>query len=66
MIIFAYGADIYTTMSEKKAKKERGEADSDDEKKELIQFSSYEIYKELISEKKGTAKLDKDSIEKRE
>jgi solute carrier family 8 (sodium/calcium exchanger) len=61
LIVLAYGADRFTA---KEAAKEEGAAE--EENKPVIEYSAYEIYKDLLIEQKGGAPQDKDSLEKRE
>ena len=61
LIVLAYGADRFTA---KEAAKSEGAAE--EENKPVIEYSAYEIYKDLLIEQKGGAPQDKESVEKRD
>lgn len=60
LIVLAYGADRWTA---KQAAKNEGDIEDD---KPVIQYSAFEIYKELLVEQKGQVAKDKETQEKRE
>ena len=62
LIILAYGADRVT---EKANAEKEGAADSKDEVP-VIEYSAYEIYKDLLIEQRGNAPQDEESIRKRD
>jgi len=61
LIVLAYGADRFTAQ---KAAAEEG--NQEEEIKPIIEYSAYQIYKDLLIEQKGGAPQDKDSVEKRD
>lgn len=61
MITLAYGADRVTDAENKKK-----DGAGEEEEKAFIEYSAYEIYKDLLIEKRGNAPQDNDSVRKRE
>jgi len=62
LIVLAYGADRFTA---KQAESEEAAGEADDNKP-VIEYSAYQIYKDLLIEQKGGAPQDKESVEKRD
>lgn len=61
LIVLAYGADRWTAKQEAS-----NEPEKDDDQIPVIEYSAYEIYKDLLVEQKGGAPQDKESVEKRD
>lgn len=59
LIGFAFAADKYNGYK-------NGDEEEEEETQQLIEYSTMEIYKELINEKQGLSKNDKESIAKRD
>jgi solute carrier family 8 (sodium/calcium exchanger) len=62
LVILAYGADKYTEMQANKNKS----PDDKEEEVPVIEYSAYEIYKEMLIEQRGNAPQDDDSQMKRD
>lgn len=60
LIVLAYGADRYTASEN--AKEDGAEEDI----KPVIEYSAYEIYRDLLMDQKGGAPQDQQSLEKRD
>lgn len=60
LIVLAYGADRFT------AKQDAQQAMGEEDDTPVIEYSAYQIYRDLLTEQKGGAPQDKESVEKRE
>jgi len=64
LIFFAWRADVYKREKDHKERLERGEKDDYD--LPVIEFNAIDIYRDLISEKKGEASKEPHEVSKRE